>query len=328
MKKVIAILLALLLLGSTLAFAEEDTAVYGFSDPVLDIESGEDVIHLDFAGLCIAVEPVTVGEETVIALNILGNGETLLAAAFRIVGERMLMDVDGMDKTYSFAVPAMADAEGTEDALAGIDWQQISMTLLAQMKIEQDGNTMHFELPYTTLNELLIGLAPTLAEQSGVAGIDPEALAETFKELKENDSGVTVKGSFTQEGDNMSAELFFYLVESGVTAEDALAKVSLVLGERMVLDVDAGIATMNLTIEPETGVLSFKMKTAEQMISLSGVFGTLETELKVPALGDPEAAIPFESLGEEDMTAFGTELMMAGQGVLGFVAPMLEGILG
>ena len=83
MKKILAILLAVLLLGSVSAFAEAAT-VYSVSDPVFSFNAGEDQMNLDLKGLSIAFASVSDAAEPTVAVNILGNGEVLFACTLKV----------------------------------------------------------------------------------------------------------------------------------------------------------------------------------------------------------------------------------------------------
>ena len=81
MKKLIAVILAVLLLGSALACAEAAPAL-DLKDPVLDVTISGEAVHFDLTGLTLRVGVLGEEEENArLILNLLGGDELLFAAA-------------------------------------------------------------------------------------------------------------------------------------------------------------------------------------------------------------------------------------------------------
>lgn len=328
MKKLLSVLLVLLLLGSATAFAET-CEYYAFSDPMVDIQNGDNSLHLDFAGLSLAFAPAEKDGEEIIAFNILGDGTPLLAAAFRISGDQLLVDLDGWSHTYCTAIPAMQAQDGSEDSpLAGVDVEKLTLMLLTQAKLEQDGDTMRFELPYTAVNALAEELLPAVLNNPGMpAAVDADQVMEAFAEFKESDSGVTLTGSYTQTEDGMSAELNVFVVMSGETGEEPVAVAKLVMADVFTLDIDVAVVSIHLGFDANTGLVEVLYKSDEQTFSFSGRVEAAEGEIRLAELGDAASAIPVDSLSEEETELLGNETIMAASDLLNFLAPVLENIL-
>lgn len=329
MKKLLSLLLVVLLLGSVSAFAENAT-LYTFSDPVLDVQAGEEQMHLELGGLCIAAAPVMVGEEQVIAVNVLGAGEPLMAAAFRVVGDRLVIDMDGWSSTYSASVPQMQTAVEEDGALAlpGVDLDELASVLLSQMELTMEGDSVQFTLPYTAVNALAEQLLPAILESANLPEeLDVSEVMNAIAELKATDSGVTISGSLTQSESGMAGSLVYFVVQNGETSEAPAVSISFELTDVFTLDVEAEGLRMHLGVEPETGLLSLVIDADGQGFSLSGHFGSTEGEIKVAELGDPASAIAIEELTDEQTETLGNESMMAAVAVLEYLAPMLEDLM-
>ena len=102
MKKFLALLLALLMLGSCTAFAE-GAKVFSISDPVIHVENETGPVDVDLAGLQLCFGPLP-GEQQGLLLNIFGNDELLFRAQFRQDGQQLIFTADGLSHSYSLPV--------------------------------------------------------------------------------------------------------------------------------------------------------------------------------------------------------------------------------
>lgn len=327
MKKVLALILALLMLGTVTAFAE-NTTLYTFSDPVLDVEAEGETMHLALDGLSFAVAPVTVNGEDVYALNIRGDGKPLLAAAFRLVDDKVVFDVDGLSHSYSAPVMGMSGNGGSAVPELNIDTDALLATLLGSAQLDMDGDTIRFVLPYNAVNELALQLLPTVLESVSLPeGADPNEVLDAIKEMQETDSGVTITGSFTQSENGMSAYLEFTAVEKGESGDAPALTASMVIDDAFSMDITAEGMTFHMGILPDTGMIEVTVKSEDLNVAFTGRFGTEEGEIKVAELGDPAAAIPVDSMGEQELEELGGEAMMAFNDLLGFLYPVLEQLI-
>ena len=126
MKKLIAVILAVLLLGSAVACAEAAPAV-DLKDPVLDVTAAGETVHLDLSGLTLRFGVLGAEEDPCLVLNVLADDTLLVTAAVRQAGGQMLFAADGFSHSYALPVtgssPAMpgsdADGEGAELSASG-----------------------------------------------------------------------------------------------------------------------------------------------------------------------------------------------------------------
>ena len=195
MKKLIAVILAVLLLGSAAAFAEAAPALE-LKDPVLDFTASGETVRLDLSGLTLRVGVLGEEEEDAcLVLNLLGADKPLLTAALRMDGERVLLAADGLSHSYALPVagtsaalsPAGADGEGPDlDALVSA----LTEKVLSQAEIGMEGDAITFRLPYTAVSELLRELVPLMGSAPNAEG-----LQEALDEMEASGESVELSGS-------------------------------------------------------------------------------------------------------------------------------------
>ena len=214
MKKLIAVILAVLLLGSTIACAETGP-VLDLKDPVLEFSSGEESGSLDLAGLTLRFGVLGEGDDACLVLNILGDGEPLFAAAAQLDEGRVLVAADGL--SHSYAVPmtgaqfvGSSDEDGSAMAALGSDLME---KLMAEAEIGMEGERITFRLPYTAVNKLLREMLPMLDK---VPNLDE--IVEQLDEMEAQGQGFEVSGSLSMT-DGFDAELDLTPVEGGEAAE-------------------------------------------------------------------------------------------------------------
>ena len=214
MKKLIAVILAVLLLGSAAAFAEAAPALE-LKDPVLDFTASGETVRLDLSGLTLRVGVLGEEEEDAcLVLNLLGADKPLLTAALRMDGERVLLAADGFSHSYALPVagtsaalsPAGADGEGPDlDALVSA----LTEKVLSQAEIGMEGDAITFRLPYTAVSELLRELVPLMGSAPNAEG-----LQEALDEMEASGESVELSGSVSGNG-GVHAELNVTPVSGG-----------------------------------------------------------------------------------------------------------------
>ncbi len=227
MKKLIAIFLALLMLGSVTAFADS-APIFTLSDPVVLIESPDQPSQtVDLTGLAISVSPITGANDLTVALNVLMNDQPALVAAAKIVGERAFLAMNGLSNTYFVDIPTeqIMAATQIDPADLGIDVEALAQQIMSELVVTTEGETTHFTLPYTAVNNVLETLAPAIAQFAASQGLDTAEFENTIAQLKQSDSGITVEGSLTQAEMGISADCNFLLVQGGQTAPNPIATV-------------------------------------------------------------------------------------------------------
>ena len=220
MKKLLAILLALLMLGSVTAFAEENEC---FSMREIHfVLDGEEPVDLDLAGLELRFGTFgTEDKEDGLALNILGGGELLFRAqAEEAENDAVLLSADGLSHSYLLPLSMFEDIDVEEDEEVEIelDWEPLLEAVLSKLEVTPQGAGIHFVLPYEASQELLDELAAQLSTDEVV---HIEGLDELIAQLRESQSGIALEGNFKPGFRGFSGDLSVFVVEGGVQPEVA-----------------------------------------------------------------------------------------------------------
>ena len=190
MKKLLAILVALLMLATTVAFAEES---FTFADPVLTLNMGE-TQTIDLTGFEIEVISGQVDDAVALQINFKGDGEKLMTINGSVVGSRFLFAFEGMDRTFYVDGPEqVANIQSLDLSGLDIDFEALVNNVLNSIEVE--GDTM--KIPYTAVNDILEAIAPAL-DGVELPGLDGKKVSDIIAQLKESDSGISLKGTFTQ----------------------------------------------------------------------------------------------------------------------------------
>ena len=221
MKKLIALILAVLLLGSAAACAES-TAVLDLKDPLLDLTVFGESVTIDLAGLTLRFGLYGEEHDPTLGLNILGDDELLYAASVRVEDGRALLAADGLSHSYAFAMPGAqmvgeAD-ESTNEEMATLG-AELMGKIMAAAEIGMEGDRITFRLPYTAVNDLLRELLPMLDNVPNVSVTDAEELLQELDEMEERGDGFELSGSLGM-SDGFAASLVVTPVEGGVTADE------------------------------------------------------------------------------------------------------------
>ena len=356
MKKLLAVLLAVLLLGSATAFADTAT-VFTLSDPTVAVNMGGEEMNIDLAGLELAIAPIMEGEIPGAALNIYGNGELLLAAAARVLGDRALLDMEGLSNSYYAAIPDVASMAGSMD-LSGIDVEALTEIVMGSIELDTEGDTTTFKVPYTAVNQVLEAVLPAL-KQIDIEGVDLDLseFEDTLAQFKETDSGINVEGSIKESETGVSVAVQTYLVQGGQASETPVTVVTVDIDQSeagvtfaatlLAADEESGsllnVATINAELGAAVNVnialmegmanISFVYDFATGLVTINanaeGVDVTLtctvavgEGEITVVPAGDPSTAINLEELTEEQVEQATTELTQATAYLIGFLYPV------
>ena len=214
MKRLLSFLLALLLLGSVTVFAETAPTL-SLSDPVLDIEGMGDPVHLDLSGLTVRLALLSDEKDPGLAVNVLGKGKLLLSAAARLAGDRILLGLDGLSRSYYLQLPQNFDPSQLD--LSALQTDRIIEILRTEGELVTEGDETRFRLPHTALNAVLRELTPLLG-QLPLTGTQREELLDLLGQLEETDSGFDLEGRLTREPGGGSGELRLTLVQDGTAA--------------------------------------------------------------------------------------------------------------
>lgn len=218
MKKLLAILLALLMLGSVTAFAEGNEC-FSLRDIHLVLD-GEEAIDLDLAGLELRFGAL--GEDG-LALNVFGGEELLFRAqAEELEDDTLLLSADGLSHSYLLPLSMLGDIDAEEDEDEAVeielDWKPLLEAVLSKLEVTPQGAGIHFVLPYEASQELLDELASQL---STVEVVQIDGLDELVAQLHESQSGIALEGNFKPGFRGFSGDLSVFVVEGGVQPEVA-----------------------------------------------------------------------------------------------------------
>lgn len=215
MKKLIAVILAVLLLGSAVACAE-GTRALELKDPVLELTQDGQTAVVDLAGLTLRVGALE-EEEPTLVLNILGDDAVLFRAAVVIRDGAALFSADGLSHSYAVraAGAGLAASSGEEGEDASALAAELLGKVLAEAETGLEGDAVTFRLPYTAVNELLGELLPTL---KGIPNAGE--LASQFEAWAARGNGFELSGSLSTNG-GVRAELAATPVSGGETAGEA-----------------------------------------------------------------------------------------------------------
>ena len=214
MKRILAILLALLMLGSVSAFAEA-APVFAVVEPSLLVQNSDGTNQINTPGLQILVGAMP-GDEQGVVLNILGGGQLLFRAQARVEGEGVLLSADGLSHSYYLAQSAK-----TGNIASSVDVQALIAPIMEQVQLNYEADGIHFELPYTAVVDVLEQLAPQI--NTGSSDVD---LEQVIASLRESQSGPTVSGVLQPTDNGTTGELAVYMVENGVKPETPAANLS------------------------------------------------------------------------------------------------------
>lgn len=315
MKKVLAILIAVMLLLTAAASAE---SVFSFADPVLTLNTGE-TQTIDLTGLEVVIASEEMNGGMAIQVDVNGDGNKLLGISANVVGEKVVFAIDGVSNVYSAEIPvgAVSGVASLDLSALNIDVEALMTTVMSS--IEMDGNTI--KIPYTAVNEILEALAPAL-EGMEIPGVDMSQLADTVAQLKQSNSGISLEVTYAEAEGGMSFSAAAIPVQDG-TAGDVALNISFEMG-------DSG---MNARIEaPGQGAFYFNMQPVDDVkvkvnlggeaqgmgFDLSGIASSTEADVEFAAL-DAGNAIDVQSMTEEQTEAFSSELMGAAMGLIGYV---------
>ena len=195
MKRLIAILLAVMLLGSVEAFAD-DAAVFTLSDPILSIDrDGQEPVDISLPGLTAAVSPVLEGGNHTVTLNVLMNEEAVLVAAVKNVGEKIYFGMDGLSDTYFLDVPAEKLIAHFDRS--GVDLEALFNRFVSEIELTTEESTVCFKIPYTAINDVIDELYPVVKQAAEAQEADFTQVERWLQQFEQNNSGYNLEGTFT-----------------------------------------------------------------------------------------------------------------------------------
>lgn len=305
MKKLLAVLLALMLFVLPVAFAEPGVTI---TDPVVkaQISGMGDPMTIDLTGLEIVIAAGQAGEVPAVQVDIKGEGEKLFGMALNVVDNRVLIAPEGMSRAYYIDVPAeaLADESMQNIQMPELDVQAITEKLLSSIEVVNE-NTIR--IPHTAFNDLLEDLMPAI-EQIPVPNFDASQVADAFKQMKESNSGVEALVTVNDEN-GQSFDIELYLVQNGQQTTSPLVKISADVsnGFNLYFEV-AEQGSMSVSLVGEA--FSFALNTTESSFGIDAKVATSEVATTFTAI-NAENAIDLQKIAEEDSEQIQSELMMS-----------------
>ena len=320
MKKLFAIVLALLLVLAPAALAE-NAGVFTLSSPVLNLNMGGENMSVDLSGLDLVISAGLAGETPSLQIDINGNGEKLFGAAANVQGDRFVVAVEGMSTPVYVQIPETLNNLSSLD-LSGldIDIESLAGIVMGQLEINSEGDTTTFKLPYTAVNEVLAAIAPALSSIE-IEGVDTAELAEELAELKDSDNGINIEGSYSATETGIAVNASIIPVDDG-TAADAAANLSVVLGDTIDVTLEVpGAGSFALTLAPQEDDsinLSLRINAEGVDAELTATVSVSEADATFTEI-DAANAVNLEELADEDAEALIGELYGAAGNLIGFV---------
>ncbi len=294
MKKILAIIVALMLLTASVAMAETAT-VLTVSNPVLTMNSEGQEMTFDMAGLQIELAMGMAGDTPTIQADITNGSEALLNAELQVIGTNMVVAIDGLSRPLAVDISS-AGTQGVEGIgslfaalpqLAGIKMPAFTgvnipkldlMSLGAYVGAAGDGQSASFEIPYEMVQQLLsvVGQYRGLVPESAQAQLEP--VFDLIEDMNAKGNGFALTGSITDDGTTGTLAVDVLPVSGGVTADAAAATITFISAANQInLAVDAyqddqtmTLGEIALTSLPDAAELNFSVDIMGGMLNLGG----------------------------------------------------------
>ena len=295
MKRMIAAILALVLLLSAGALAEKRAAVVTL-DNVCFQDKAHTVKVRDYA---VSLVLENIDNLPALALLIDGAGEPLATAVAQLSSEQMVFAVDGMDYGYKAQIPAAQAAQlaqlGDEGlaalvpalvsaldqaempTLTGMDVPKLDLTGALSPYITGTSNGVsEFEIPAAEFDKLL-EQALQMAKSQGGNLSKLNQMTEMLEKLKAEGKGATVKGTISDDGTTQKVDGDISIVSGRKsTSVAALSIVSAMNSWRLAISIQKGFLSLNVV------TASMIARPAEERIDVGfSVFGGLDFAMAV-----------------------------------------------
>ena len=289
MKKLLALVLALMLVMASAAFAETAN-VATFDNIALLISDANGNYTIDLSDLSATLAAGMPGETPTIQLDVANAGESLLGAVIQFVDGRMLVGIDGVSRPVAAAMNAegavnAADAqEGLNTLFANLDaisdlklpaftgvtipkFDLMAVAALLGAQAETDANgaqSASFSLPYEMVQQLL-SMVDSLVPAEAQAQAAP--VLDLIHQMQASNSGFALEGRVADDGATAELLVDVYLVDGGVTADTAVGGLYIASAENNAsLDVliyqdgqSITLGTIALTSDPAAATLDFSI---------------------------------------------------------------------
>ena len=308
MKKLLAIVLVLMLLTASAAFAETATVVT-YANPVVSVTQDGQTQTIDLAGLELTLSAGLVGEEPqvgedgaeaadtrvpTILLDVVKDGQALLSGEAQFIGTALVLNLDGLSRPIAVdmaqagemavggyrqmfaALPEMA--KSSLPAFTGVQIPKVDLMGLAgvlpMLGIEPvtTENSVSFELPAEMVNMLL----QMILQQVPAEALQSIGLADSLNQLLAS-GGFALRGNISDDGTTAVLAIGVHPVADGATADEAAFTLnfsSAANADTLSVDMSMGGQTMTLgelalTSLPDQAELNGSLQIMQGMLSLA-----------------------------------------------------------
>lgn len=243
MKKVLAVVLALMLLLASAALAEP-AKIIDFTDASVTVEMQGQTVRYNLDGLDITLALGLAGDVPTVQLDAVAAGDNVLAAVIQFIDGRMVLDVDGLSRPIAADMSAAgstgADPQAIlEEAFASItensetklglipgipipkiDLMSIAAQFGAQPAPDANGVQMaSFSLPYEVVKLLLSQVGSLTAQLPAETTAQFGPVLDAIDQMIATDSGFALEGKVGDDGESTEMLVDVYPVSAGVTAD-------------------------------------------------------------------------------------------------------------
>ena len=303
MKKLLAMLLALMLLVVSAACAETANVIT-FNNATISTTTGGQTQNIELTDLSATLAAGLPGEVPTIQLDVANGSEALLGAIMQIVDGKAVIEIDEVSKALAADLSAMG-VEGEDiikaafanlDQLStvklprftGVDIPKIDLISLSALigaepaTDESGAQVATFEVPYELIKQLLSMVGQYRSAVPEAAQATVGQLFDLIDQMVASDSGFALSGKITDDGTTSGLVLDIYPVSAGATADAAVAALVVSSSDNQLnvgVDIYSDGQSMNvaefaLTSKPAEAELSFSL----DVMGMISVTGSLYTE--------------------------------------------------
>mgnify|MGYP007101858245 CR=1 FL=1 len=327
MKKLLALTLALMLLLTSAAFAE-NAAVLLLSNMQVSVgaDGQEQVLDLTDAIAAIAAG----APDGVPTIDVeLDNGDAvLLGGVMQIVDNKVVMSLDGMSRAIAAAIPTESLAGLGEDPMAGLgelfanldQFSDVKMPVFTGVNIpkidlmglaeflpmlgletQTDGQATTFSIPWELLKQVL-SMIPSMVPAEASDQLAP--LTSAIDQLVASDEGFALEGRIADDGATAELLLDLYPVSGDQTADAAVGGLYFASADnadslQLLIYQDGqsiALGEISLASDPEAATLAFSVDLMGEVTFTISLYpdevnaGCQVVELEVNAGGETVAA--------------------------------------
>jgi len=287
MRKLLAVLLAMLMLLGTAALAEQEAAVMVVDH--MQLENMGQRVEIKDMGARLALQ--NVGDLPAVALRIDGGGAPLFTAVGQLEASRFNFAVAGMDKGYTAEIPAEQVAglselgEGgmaaliptllpllDQMALPGLSSVNIPKVDLSGVLAAYSTGKGTFEIPAEQSAQLLDqALEFARAQGNNLAQLDKAT--QMLEDLKKKGTGVAIRGTIEDRGATQKVVAGIHMAHNGKVDNGQTARITLESRQNST-EVAVAVVKFGIPFTLASASLNANPARAEASFDLSVIGGT------------------------------------------------------